>query len=298
MRAAGTWGSENRVELTLPKVKTGFRGFTDILELEKRISTSGENLHSITISDWMDANMCAPLGAILDRQVRAGMDVRFASIHPEDILRKNGFLSQFGRPPIADTHSTTIAYHKFRPRDNASFQDYIGTHFRKRCLGLPKMSEALLRKFRESLFEVYENAVDHSETQIGIFACGQFYPARHRLDFSIADLGVGMRERIKRDLSLDMSPPDAVSWAMEGNTTRRGRRPGGLGLQLIREFIALNGGRIIVVSDAGYWELKGSKLQARPLEWPFPGTVVTIEVNTADAKSYRLTSEINPNEIF
>jgi signal transduction histidine kinase len=162
------------------------------------------------------------------------------------------------------------------------------------------MTDALLRKFRESLFEVYGNAVDHAETQLGIFACGQYYPRNQRLDFSIADLGIGIQERILKDLGVRMTPVQAINWAMEGNTTRRGR-PGGLGLQLIREFLQLNGGRIVVVSASGYWELS-KKHKGKPrtsvLHCAFPGTIVTIEVNAADKKSYRLRSEIDPTQIF
>jgi hypothetical protein len=52
-----------------------------------------------------------------------------------------------------------------------------------------------------------------------------------------------------------MNSDQAIEWALqEGNTTRKGSVPGGLGLKLIREFIAMNKGRIQIVSDRGYWE--------------------------------------------
>jgi len=81
------------------------------------------------------------------------------------------------------------------------------------------------------------------------------------------------------------------------NTTRQSES-GGLGLKLIREFIVHNNGRIVIVSDAGYWELQGGQVTKKRFDCPFPGTVVLIEINTADTKSYALKSEIDPNNIF
>jgi len=271
-----------------------------LLQADAAIAASADSWCDVSILGWMDANMCAPLGALLQRQIVAGKNITVNQVTPETekILCKNEFLERFGRLSIADSHKTTIKYSEFRPEDKEAFQRYIASHFRSKSKGLPKMSDLLLRKFRESLFEIYGNAVEHSETQGGIFACGQFYPGRHRLDFSIADLGVGIRERIRRDLGLSMNPQEAVDWALKGNTTRTGKRPGGLGFSLIREFVQLNKGRIIVLSDAGYWEFAKGKTNVLSIQWPFPGTVVTIEINTADKASYRLKSEVNPNEIF
>ena len=57
------------------------------------------------------------------------------------------------------------------------------------------MSAGLIKKFRESVFEIFSNAVLHSRTKLGIFSCGQFFPNRHQLDFSVVDLGVDQTER-------------------------------------------------------------------------------------------------------
>jgi len=160
------------------------------------------------------------------------------------------------------------------------------------------MSMALLRRFRESLFEIYWNSVEHSETELGIFACGQYFPTRSRLSFSIVDLGIGIKERIRRDLGIEMPKIKAIEWAMSGNTSRKGRRPGGLGLMLIREFINLNEGRIVVVSGSGYWRFAKGEVRTKYLKRPFMGTVVTIMINTADETSYQLKGEVDPAEIF
>jgi hypothetical protein len=163
---------------------------------------------------------------------------------------------------------------------------------------MPAMSPGLLKQFRVSIFEIFGNAVLHSRTQQGIFSCGQFFPKRHRLDFSVADLGVGILQNV-RDNGLYLSAEAAIQWATEEkNTTKRGPVPGGIGLKVLGEFIDLNGGALHIVSDAGYWKRENRTTTTAPFNYPFPGTVVTVEINTADTNSYKLTSELSTEDIF
>lgn len=249
---------------------------------------------------WFDADMCAALGAILYRLGENLNTVKLTDIRPnvENILLKNGFLSHYGREKIPDRWGTTIPYRRFDVKDDRYFADYIEHELMHRS-EMPAMSSGLLKKFRESIFEIFSNAVLHSHSKMGIFSCGQFFPKRDRLDFSVADLGVGMRRNIKDNAGLDLSPEMAIDWATrDKNTTKRGRVPGGLGLKLLGEFIDLNGGCIQIVSDAGYWRRQKGKTVAAPLKHPFPGTVVSVEINTADTNSYKLASELSATDIF
>jgi hypothetical protein len=92
---------------------------------------------------------------------------------------------------------------------------------------------------------------------------------------------------------------DAIEWATQGtNTTKRGRIPGGLGLKLLSEFIRVNGGLLQIVSDTGYWRMVNGGIDKRPLQEAFPGTVVSIEINTSDVRSYCLGSEVSAADIF
>ena len=157
---------------------------------------------------------------------------------------------------------------------------------------MPSMSPGLLKKFWESLHEIFNNAATHSRSKLGVFSCGQFFPNRNRLDFTVADLGIGIRENVNADPQRHMTAVEAISWAVQANTTTRtGGIPGGLGLALLCKFIGLNDGGIQIVSDQGYFRQKGQKTECLELGGSFPGTVVSIEVNTADTKSYRLASE-------
>lgn len=239
--------------------------------------------------------MCAPLAAAL-----AGRRARFRNLTPavEAILEKNRFLNAPQRRE--DLHGTTIAFRHFDPTERDEFQEYIRAHFRGK--GLPKMTSALMRRLRASLHEVFENAVAHSGTKLGIFACGQYFPNRNELHFCVSDRGVGIPARVRDFLNTPISAVDAIQWAMEGQNTTRlvtDGLPGGLGLKVIRDFIAMNGGSIRVASDDGYWWMRGANvLTKRKLTPAFPGTAVDIEINTADTNSYALAHEIDPGGIF
>jgi hypothetical protein len=223
----------------------------------------------------------------------------------EGILRRNGFLTDIclSQPRKPDNYRTTIEYKRFGPIDSVLFKEYVENHFIKKHMGthIPQMNPILQRKFRESIFEIFANAVAHSETKQGIFACGQYFPKKELLKFSIADLGIGIRNNIYKHLKRDYTPERAISWAVNGENTTRllgGGIPGGIGLKLIKNFIYVNGGVMTIVSDGGYWRFKNGQEQSECLRSPFPGTVVNITINTSGNAEISQQSEVNPEDIF
>lgn len=289
------------MKISLQEIHSDYEGFSRLIQLATQ--TAGCFFDDIEIdmslAGWIDANMCAPLGAILYKVGRDINTIRLTNVPAsvESILSKNGFLCNYGWTRKEDIHGSTIEYKRFEPKDDRYFADYIEKQMIGK--GIPEMSPGLLKKFRESIYEIFSNSVIHSRTKLGIFSCGQYFHKKHRLDFSVADLGIGICSNIHEQRGLILSPEDAISWALEGkNTTKSGPIPGGLGLKLLREFIVKNEGRIQIVSEKGYWELSEGKVKTRAFSEPFPGTIVNIEINTADAKSYRLVSEIRSEDIF
>ncbi len=293
------------MKISIRSIYTDLKGFERIIKLYHTVQARHDGTLEINMAgvDWMDANMCAPFGAILFHFVGRGNIRLFKMRHGlRNELSINGFLTNFGFdvPREKDLEGTTIEYQRFEIGKTEVFREYIAKHFVGK--GIPNMSEALHKKFRESIAELYQNAVDHSSTgERGIFACGQYFPKQNRLDFSIVDLGIGMRKNIFNELGLDLTSKEAIRWTLqENNTTKKTTegRPGGLGLKLIKEFITLNGGKILIVSDSGYWCFHDNKESLRTLCKSFPGTIVNIEINTADKRSYCLAEEVDPNSIF
>jgi signal transduction histidine kinase len=215
----------------------------------------------------------------------------------ERILRKNRFLVYYSYPALEDTNRTTIPFRRVQLADKGRFEDYLQTHLKGK--GIPSMSAGLGRVFKQSIFEVFQNAVTHSKSRLGVFVCGQFYPNLQRVDLTIADAGVGIRTNVRNYLKRKVSSVAAIRWALEkGNTTKTGAQPGGVGLKFLRDFVLRNEGKIQIASRQGFYEFHDGQDDFIKIESDFPGTVVNLEINTGDTKSYRLVEEVWSSDIF
>ena len=90
-----------------------------------------------------------------------------------------------------------------------------------------------------------------------------------------------------------------IEWALQyGNTTKTGNISGGLGLDIILEFIKLNKGKIQIISSDGYWEYRKGESFTNNFPKAFPGTIANLEFNLDDPSRYRLREEISLDDIF
>lgn len=267
-------------------------------------------LDFINIRD-MDENLCAALGVIVSQWKGQGKTVTTSITSTAEILATfnvNEFLNEVplarawynflpGLSPyrhiegaLVRDNAERINYRKFQRDDTAAqaayVQKLVSTHW------WPEMTEAVRGALTDCILEVFNNAQEHSESEHGVFVCGSVGKTGQRMmRISIADAGIGFRAKIENSLNLRMTSEQAIEWGMkEGNTVRK-NTPGGLGLKLLKEFIFKNNGKLTVVSDSGYWEFSDGKVRKESLGASFPGTVVTITVDTEDPKSYRLINE-------
>ncbi|OQY12225.1 MAG: ATP-binding protein [Desulfobacteraceae bacterium 4572_19] len=290
------------MRINVGTIRSDCNGFDNIADIAAK--TRGILFDSIELDisscNFFEANMAAPLYAVIARLRDELNDVSIAHVPSgvSTILRKNKFLSVFNQPDLTDTNQTTLPFKIFKLSAGDQFNDYLDIYMRGR--GIPVMSEALTKRFRQSLFEIFLNATIHSQSESGIFVCGQFYPQKHRMDFTIADSGVGIRKNVRRYTGKPkLNSCKAIEWAMtEGNTTKTGNQPGGLGLKLIKDFIQMNVGKIQVVSRFGYYEFSANGESIQKMNNDFPGTCINIEINTEDRGSYCLKSELKSEDIF
>ena len=248
---------------------------------------------------WFEANLCAALGAILSNVQENLNEIKFQNLNSklEDILTRNHFLSYFMNLYLPDKNRTTIKFRKFKVTEEKQFKDYLDEELLSQP-DLPNMSPLLKNKINKSIFEIYNNAYIHGKCS-HVYTCGQYYPQKKKLDFTIADLGKSIKYNVNNYLKSSLTGTDAIKWAIEeGNTTKTGSIPGGLGLSLILEFLRLNNGKIQIVSSDGYWEEKKGIIFATDFDLAFVGTIVNLEFNINDHSSYILKEELNPESIF
>ncbi len=283
------------------KLMSQHSGFAFIAELYDQTKDLGfDNLVlDFKYTYWLEANLCAALGAILSRLQEEFVSVNFINVNPsvELILSKNHFLSNFGSEVLPDTHQTTIKFRKFKVSEEKAFKDYLDRELLSQP-DLPSMSPLLKSKINKSIFEIFNNANIHGNCS-HVFSCGQYFPQKKRLAFTIADLGKSIKSNVNSYLNKSLSGSEAIAWAVEeGNTTKTGTIPGGLGLSLIRDFLKLNNGRIQIVSSNGYWEERKGVIFATEFGNKLKGTIVNLDININDHSSYVLSSEINADSIF
>lgn len=279
-----------------------YAGFNSLVRICSELDRcSGDIIHvDMRYVTWFDAHLCASFGAILEKAKQHNqVSVVHVPSKLSNVLCRNSFMVGYGGVKIPDSFDTSIEFRKFNTCDERTFAEYVNDNLNTDSKKMPHMSDALKKKILGSIAEIFSNSVIHSKTKHGIFSCGQTFLNRNSLDFSIADLGIGIRENLLEQLRLSLSPEDAIDWAMsERNTTKQGAIPGGIGLKMIREFINLNRGRLIIVSDSGFWEARSGVITKSLLANKFPGTIVNIEINTSDSNSYCLASELAPNNVL
>lgn len=236
----------------------------------KEILISFENL------TWFDANMSALLQAIISK-LASENDLKFfanpiALETKFDILIRNGFLGNF-----STTRSRTgseIALTGFDPNDSEKFVEFV----ENKLLVHPNLniSDTDRNGLIDAFFEVFGNVQKHARTPLPVYACGQYYPQRRELNFTLVDLGVGYLMPIQEFTDGQVSvAAEAIRWALRGNSSLRGF-PGGLGLQNIQRFCKENNSTFgIITGDAGW----NNRIQYMGRAEPFCGTVVNLIFN-------------------
>ena len=148
---------------------------------------------------------------------------------------------------------------------------------------MPKVNNKLEKKIIESLWEIIQNSLGHSESKYGVTACGQYYPEKKYFEIAFVDCGYGISAKVGKFLNKKLDDSDFIEWAMkEGNSTLN-KEAAGLGLHIFRQFIKLNSGAFQIVSGNGYFgNMESTQDEKFTIKNFLPGTVVNIRINFDD----------------
>jgi len=283
---------------SLDNIRSNYDSYQKIISFYQKNKEKSFKVFHVELHGWFSANMSAVLGSVLDLFINKMNVISFDYIDSKTILQKNNFLSYFGQEIISDLNNTTIKYKKIEPTDGRYFKKYVIDELVYRN-ELPKMSSGLKEKIIEAIYEIFVNAQIHSYTK-NIYTCGQFFPKKNKIEFTIVDTGIGFRENIYRNFKKEISATQAICWAVQDRNTTKTNITGGIGLAFLKEFISINKGKMQIISDQGFFEYDGqkNKIETKLFEAPFPGTIVNLQFCTDDPNNYSLKEEINNNDIF
>lgn len=250
--------------------------------------------------EWMDANFVSPLRCHVAAAQKRGCNVKVTGCSGKlsIALTRIGFLEKPDGGYVSSSGRSVIPLSGFSPDQTHRFIDYLDKYMVAER-GLPAVSAALRLRIVRGFGELFSNYSLHSKTDMDVFTCGQMYPTKHILAFTISDCGIGIPRGVSLFLGSGISDLDAIDWAMtENNTTRSLDVSGGLGLKVLQEFVDLNGGSISIYSGRGHWVRRQSAVSKVLMRNPFPGTMITVKIVTNDTRSYRLSVEADPNSLL
>lgn len=281
-------------------IDNSFASYQSIISLYHENSNKLFSEIPVELHSFFSANMSAALGAVLDVLSENFNTIKFEYIRDdvESILSKNDFLTFYGRKRAVDIYGTTIKFQKLKPTDGKFFKSYVieellNTH----VADLPRMSAGVKEKIVEAIYEIFVNAQIHSETT-HIYTCGQFFPQKNKIEFTIVDTGIGFKQKVNSRFGWKLSSAEAIDWAVQDRKTTKIGIPGGIGLAIMSEFIKINKGKFQIISDDGFYQFDENGVTIEQFEGRFPGTIVNLQFKTDDPYNYSLKSEININDIF
>lgn len=250
---------------------------------------------------FLRQNAVAFLGGVAESMMTMGRKITFdwqSMRSPvQRNLDRNGFCAYFGAKTRASVGNAISFRHDRSIADHDDVIRYLSQDWLGR--GWINVSEGLSNRISGRVWEVYENAFEHSGSPVGAFSCGQYYPNLKSLCLSIVDFGKGIPANVRSYLRRPrLLASDALEWAFSPGTTTSPIGTGrGLGLDLIKSFITVNRGYLDMYSNDGRAVLNPQGANFTNRKTSFGGTILSIMIR-CDEKYYALASEIRRRDLF
>lgn len=121
------------------------------------------------------------------------------------------------------------------------------------------------------------NAIEHANIKHPIFACGQYFPEKNLLKFTLVDLGDGFLKKISIKTNGKINDyKSAIVWATTDTNTTRDNNLGGTGLKDLKKYCDDNNGSLHICSGDGYVNFLKDKTFESKLKTPLDGSLINI----------------------
>ncbi|WP_339757514.1 hypothetical protein [Algoriphagus aquimarinus] len=258
---------------------TSFRTLIGLYNAFKKLPSSNLLL-DLSHIEFIDANLCASLDAIfylLNKEAGHTFYIDQNEIKGRfDIFIRNGFIkSSTDEVGEINTNSSAVRLTRFTPDSDEKFYEFlVNTLFSNRAFHkMPQIKGDIIDHF----CEIFSNIGLHARTTDPVFACGQFYPKKKILKFTLVDLGIGFYEPIGGFLGNEIeSPLDAVNWALEEGNTTKIDATGGSGLSRLKSYCEDRGHVFQIITDGVCWTNGTGIFKHWEVE-KFPGTTINLE---------------------
>jgi hypothetical protein len=285
------------ISFSVPRIYTASEHYNHLFQIWHEITQLPQANLDITLDfqkcSFLSHNGVAFLGGLARFvESRSGkVNFQWDTLQPavRTNLAQNGFLHKHGvdQPPWdGNSIPYRIDYHP-SPQE-------INEYLAHRWLGKRwvNISPGLQNTIVSRVWEIYDNALTHSQSEIGIFSCGQHYPKQKELHLTAIDFGIGIPTKVRSlPENLNLTSLQALEWAFHsGNSTATPGTSRGMGLHILQEFLTKNQGRLKIYSNDGYVSIKNGKIEYSQQKFNFSGTFVNIAFQ-CDESYYCLASE-------
>jgi hypothetical protein len=147
---------------------------------------------------------------------------------------------------------------------------------RRRFSGVPDIYASLENSFAELM----DNVKTHSQSSVGGFLAGQYYPRIPMLRIAVGDFGISIPGHLSRSFRF-------ASGLSDGRLLAESFKPGvsgaldharsGMGMTYVREFTASIYGRLRTYSRYGVVSIESDRLSQEDVASAFPGTLYTMD---------------------
>lgn len=250
---------------------------------ENRAPTVTVNLKRL---DFVSASALAVLTSSLLRTVRDGAQL---SINPP---RDDDCQMYLTRVNFYDRLKVSVPYPWTQRDPTGRFLELVEADSEENC---HKVARALAEIFSTqgaldleayfgiltTLSEIIENVFHHAGGGVRPIAAAQSYPNRNRVEFAIADTGVGFESSLGRNphwKSQFASAPEAIRLALRRRVTGTPDRNSGEGLFFAAELCRANGGDMRIYSGSGLVTVGQQETAMSAPEWR--GAVVAFSLRT------------------
>ncbi|WBL42303.1 hypothetical protein PBT90_16325 [Algoriphagus halophytocola] len=258
---------------------TSFRALINLYNAFKALPPSNLLLDLKHI-EFIDANLCASLDAIfylLNKEAGHTFYIDHNEIKGRfEIFIRNGFVKLTGEElGEINSNSSAVRLTRFTPDSDEKFFHFLENFLfsNKAFHKMPQIRDDIIDHF----CEIFSNIGLHARTNDPVFACGQFYPKKKVLKFTLVDLGIGFYEPIGEFLgSRIQSPLDAINWALEDGNTTKIDAIGGSGLSRLKLYCEEHGHIFQILTDGVCWTNGAGIFKHWEME-KFPGTTINLE---------------------
>lgn len=146
---------------------------------------------------------------------------------------------------------------------------------------VPGIAREDLAAVEWSLNEVTDNVLVHAQASEGGFVQLSNFGARRRVEFSVADAGVGIPSTLRQRFP-GLTDPELIEKATKEGVTRDPSLGQGNGLYGTLRVASANGGSFHILSGYGLLRYANNELRLTNERVPFPGTLVVASLDCAN----------------